>query len=293
MCVERGEHEAWVQVSDDGRGFDPEAGAADGHFGLRALGDLLADAGGRLQIWSRPGPGYRVARRGAHAMIRVLIVDDHPLVRAGIAQLLESTDDISVVGQAADGAEGVAAVAELQPDLVLMDLSMPGMDGRAATRRIQEAHPGVRVVVLSSYAERADVLEALDAGAAGYLLKDAPPEELLAGVRSAARDEAPLAPRVAREVITAWRGTRKANDLTSRELDVLALLADGLPNKVIARRLGIAEKTVKAHVTQIFQALGVSDRTQAALWADRQGSVTGLAERRARLREDGSAGGAA
>ena len=226
-------------------------------------------------------------------MIRVLIVDDHPLVRAGIAQLLESTDDISVVGQAADGAEGVAAVAELQPDLVLMDLSMPGMDGRAATRRIQAAHPGVRVVVLSSYAERADVLEALDAGAAGYLLKDAPPEELLAGVRSAARDEAPLAPRVAREVITAWRGTRKANDLTSRELDVLALLADGLPNKVIARRLGIAEKTVKAHVTQIFQALGVSDRTQAALWADRQGSVAGLAERRARLREEGSAGGAA
>jgi len=217
-------------------------------------------------------------------VIRVIIVDDHPLVRAGIAQLLESTDDISVVGQAADGEEGIAAVAELEPDLVLMDLSMPGMDGRTATRRIRESHPNVRVVVLSSYSERTDILEALDAGAAGYLLKDAPPEELLAGVRSAARDEAPLAPRVAREVLTAWRGTRKAGDLTARELDVLVLLAEGLPNKVIARRLGIAEKTVKAHVTQIFQTIGVTDRTQAALWADRQGRASGLHERRERLR---------
>jgi DNA-binding NarL/FixJ family response regulator len=216
-------------------------------------------------------------------VIRVIIVDDHPLVRAGIAQLLESTDDIEVVGQASDGEEGIAAVAELEPDLVLMDLSMQGMDGRTATRRIREAHPKVRVVVLSSYAERADVLEALDAGAAGYLLKDAPPGDLLAGVRSAARDESPLAPRVAREVLTAWRGSRKAGELTSRELDVLVLLADGLPNKVIARRLGIAEKTVKAHVTQIFQALGVTDRTQAALWADRQGRDYGLEERRRRL----------
>jgi DNA-binding NarL/FixJ family response regulator len=150
---------------------------------------------------------------------------------------------------------------------------MPGMDGRTATRRIREDHPNVRVVVLSSYSERTDVLEALDAGAAGYLLKDAPPEELLAGVRSAAR-----------EVLTAWRGTRKAGELTARELDVLVLLADGLPNKVIARRLGIAEKTVKAHVTQIFQAIGVTDRTQAALWADRQGRGSGLQERRERLR---------
>ena len=197
-------------------------------------------------------------------MIRVIIVDDHPLVRAGIAQLLESTEDISVVGQAADGEEGIAAVAELEPDLVLMDLSMPGMDGRTATRRIREAHPNVRVVVLSSYSERTDILEALDAGAAGYLLKDAPPEELLAGVRSAARDEAPLAPRVAREVLTAWRGTRKAGDLTARELDVLVLLAEGLPNKVIARRLGIAEKTVKVHIAAIFKTLNVVNRTQAA-----------------------------
>jgi len=217
-------------------------------------------------------------------MINILVVDDHRLVRAGIVQLLEEADDMVVVGEAGDGLEAIEQVAALEPDLVLMDLSMPGMDGRTATRRIREAHPNVRVVVLSSYSERTDILEALDAGAAGYLLKDAPPEELLAGVRSAARDEAPLAPRVAREVLTAWRGTRKAGDLTARELDVLVLLAEGLPNKVIARRLGIAEKTVKAHVTQIFQTIGVTDRTQAALWADRQGRASGLHERRERLR---------
>ena len=169
-------------------------------------------------------------------------------------------------------------------DSVLMDLSMPGMDGRTATRRIRESHPNVRVVVLSSYSERTDILEALDAGAVGYLLKDAPPEELVAGIRSAARDELPLAPRAARELVGAWRGTRGSADLTAREMDVLVLLADGLPNKVIAHHLGISEKTVKAHVTQIFQALGVTDRTQAALWVNRNGLSAHWQARRERLR---------
>jgi DNA-binding NarL/FixJ family response regulator len=217
-------------------------------------------------------------------MIRILVVDDHRLVRAGIVQLLEDTGDIEVVGEAGDGLEAIEQVAALQPDLVLMDLSMPRLDGRAATERIVAEHEGARVVVLTSFSDREDVLKALDAGAVGYLLKDAPPEELLSGIRSAARDELPLAPRAARELVGAWRGTRGSADLTAREMDVLVLLADGLPNKVIARHLGISEKTVKAHVTQIFQALGVTDRTQAALWVNRNGLSAHWQARRERLR---------
>ena len=217
-------------------------------------------------------------------MIRILVVDDHRLVRAGIVQLLEEADDIEVVGEAGDGLEAIEQVAALQPDLVLMDLSMPRLDGRAATERIVSDNEHARVVVLTSFSDREDVLKALDAGAVGYLLKDAPPEELVAGIRSAARDELPLAPRAARELVGAWRGTRGSADLTAREMDVLVLLADGLPNKVIAHHLGISEKTVKAHVTQIFQALGVTDRTQAALWVTRNGLSAHWQARRERLR---------
>lgn len=219
-------------------------------------------------------------------MIRVIVVDDHAMVRAGIAQLLQDAEGIEVVAEAGDGEGAIAAVSEHLPDLVLMDLSMPGIGGRAATQRISEAHPEVRVLVLSSYSDRSDVLDALDAGAAGYLLKDAPPEELLNGVRSAVRDETPLAPRVAREVVSAWRGSRMPGELTAREEDVLGLLADGLPNKVIALRLGIAEKTVKAHITRIFHALGVTDRTQAALWVDRNGLGNEARRRRERLHSE-------
>jgi DNA-binding NarL/FixJ family response regulator len=217
-------------------------------------------------------------------VIRVVIADDHALVRAGIAQLLAQRDDIRVVGEAADGEEAVRVVDEHQPDLVLMDLSMPGMDGSAATRLIHDAHPDVRVVILSSYVDRVDVLGALEAGAVGYLLKDAHPDELLAGIRSAVDQGSPLAPKAARQVVDAWRDVREPNDLTTRELDVLVLLGEGLPNKVIARRLGIAEKTVKAHVTHIFEAIGVTDRTQAALWVGRHGLSPRQQQRRDQLR---------
>jgi DNA-binding NarL/FixJ family response regulator len=227
------------------------------------------------------------------AAIRVLIVDDHALFRAGIAQLLEQTSDIVVVGQAADGDEALAAVTSLQPDVVLMDLSMPRLDGSAATRQIHDAFPDVRVVVLSSYVDTADVLRALDAGAVGYLLKDARPDELLFGIRSVLEDGSPLAPRAARQIVTAWRNTQAPGELTGRELDVLVLLADGLPNKVIALRLGIAEKTVKAHVTRIFQTLGVTDRTQAALWVERNGLNARQRERREQLRDESAADTAA
>jgi DNA-binding NarL/FixJ family response regulator len=204
-------------------------------------------------------------------MIRLLLAEDHPIVRAGLERLLANEDDIELVGVAANGSEAVELVAAERPDVVLMDISMPIMDGIAATERIVAAHNGaVSVVVLTSLADRGQIMSALDAGASGYLLKDAEPSELLAGIRSAARGEAPLAPRAARELLTARSEERPPAELSPREIDVLRLVARGLPNKRIAQDLGISEKTVKAHLTSIFQAIGVSDRTQAALWAERR-----------------------
>jgi DNA-binding NarL/FixJ family response regulator len=203
-------------------------------------------------------------------VIRVLLAEDHNLVRAGLADLLENVADFEVVGAAADGAEAVALAAERRPQVVLMDLLMPQVDGIEATRRIVQADPGVQVVVLTSFSDRARIIEALDAGAVGFLLKDAEPDELFRGIRAAARGESPLAPKAAREVLLA-RSERSARSLTERELDVLGLVRAGLSNKLIARRLEISEKTVKAHLTNIFQRIGVTDRTQAALWAERHG----------------------
>ena len=202
-------------------------------------------------------------------MIGVLVVDDHPMLRAGLAQLLEQADDITLIGLAADGAEGVALALGAHPDVVLMDLEMPGLDGIEATRRIRACCEHTQVVILTSFSDRARILDALDAGAAGYLLKDAEPDQLLRGIRAAAVGEAPLAPRAASELLAERHETRPASGLTPREREVLAMVAEGLPNKLIARRLEISEKTVKAHLTRIFERLGVSDRTQAALWAQR------------------------
>jgi DNA-binding NarL/FixJ family response regulator len=204
-------------------------------------------------------------------VIRVLLADDHDVVRRGLTALLEGAGDISVVGAAADGAEAVTLSLEHTPDVVLMDLSMPGVDGVEATRRVVAERPDARVVILTSFSDRERILDALDAGAVGYLLKDAEPDELLRGVRAAARGESPLAPKAAQAVLEARAEGRPTADLTARERDVLELLAQGLANKQIARRLGIAEKTVKAHLTSVFQRIGVTDRTQAALWARRQG----------------------
>jgi DNA-binding NarL/FixJ family response regulator len=154
-----------------------------------------------------------------------------------------------------------------------MDLSMPVLNGIEATRQIVAANGGtISVVVLTSFAGRQEIIDALDAGASGYLLKDAEPRELLGGVRAAARGDAPLAPRAAREVLSARAEDRPDTGLSPRERDVLRLVADGLPNKLIAQRLSISEKTVKAHLTSIYQQIGVTDRTQAALWAQRHGA---------------------
>jgi DNA-binding NarL/FixJ family response regulator len=201
-------------------------------------------------------------------VIRVLVADDHGLVRAGLEQLIENMDDVELVGSAPDGAAAVAAARAARPDVVLMDLSMPGMDGIAATRAIV-ADGGPRVVILTSFVDRPRILQALDAGAIGYLLKDAEPDELQRGIRAAARGESPLAPQAASALIAARREPEVR--LSEREREVLALLARGEPNKVIARALGISEKTVKNHLTRIFEAIGVTDRTKAALWAQRNG----------------------
>lgn len=204
-------------------------------------------------------------------MIRVLLVDDHHVVLAGLAGLVESADDMQVVGLASDGKEAVQLAARTTPDVVVMDLSMPGLDGVAATRLIRERQPDVEVLVLTSFSDRDRITEAFGAGAVGYMLKDNDPEELLRGIRAVARGESPLDPRVAREVL---RGRARAvpgpaGDLTERERDVLRLVAAGLANKQIATRLGIREGTVKAHLGSAFQRIGVSDRTSAALWARR------------------------
>jgi DNA-binding NarL/FixJ family response regulator len=205
-------------------------------------------------------------------MIRVVIVDDHVVVRAGLTQLLATTDDIEVVGEADDGSLALSKVAELMPDVVLMDLSMPGLDGVEATRAVKKAYPEVHVVVLTSFGDQARIMAALEAGADGYLLKHADPEQIIAAMRSAIAGGAPLDPKVARVLLTARAsgtggGSASGVSMTDRERQVLLLVSDGLANKQVARRLGISERTVKAHLTNIFQRLGVRDRTQAALWA--------------------------
>jgi DNA-binding NarL/FixJ family response regulator len=208
-------------------------------------------------------------------MIRVLIAEDHPVVRTGLEQLLRGTEDMEVAGVAEDGEEAVALTRESEPDVVLMDLVMPTLDGVEATRRIVSTRPEARVVILTSFADRKRILAALDGGAVGYLLKDAEPDELLRGIRSAALGQSPLAPLAASALLDdRARRRNAAEQLTERELDVLALVGDGLPNKLIARRLGISEKTVKAHLTRVFSVLQVTDRTQAALWAQRNDIIS-------------------
>jgi DNA-binding NarL/FixJ family response regulator len=199
-------------------------------------------------------------------MTTVLLVDDHPLVRAGLNTLISTTDDLEIIGEAAGGEQAVTMADDLEPDVVLMDLSMPGMDGIEATRRILDVNPQVRVVVLTSFADQKRVADALAAGAVGYLLKDCDGREVLAAIRSAAEGNAPLDPRVARALLPS--ATPRVRDtLSVRELQVLRLVAQGLANKQIGRTLGITERTVKVHVGNVFRRIGVTDRTSAAMWA--------------------------
>ena len=210
-------------------------------------------------------------------MIRVLIADDHAVVRQGLRTFLELQEDIEVVGDVADGSAVVEAAVDRAPDVVLMDLVMPGIGGVEAIRRLRERRPQARVLVLTSFQEDEKIFPAVRAGAAGYLLKDVEPAELVRAIRTAHEGEAVLHPAVAARLMEEFssedvRGAGESG-LTGREQEVLELIGRGLPNKLIARELGIAEKTVKTHVSAILAKLGVTDRTQAALYAVRNGLV--------------------
>ena len=207
-------------------------------------------------------------------MIRVAVVDDHQVVRVGLQSLLSTVPDFEVTGVAVDGEEALALPERCDVDVMLMDLNMPRMDGIEATRLLHSRYPRVRVVVLTSFSDEAVILRAIDAGAVGYLLKDADPALIRDAVRSAARGDAPLAPRAARAVLAARQERTDVGSLSERERQVLECLGAGMSNREIARRLQIAEKTVKAHLTSVFRRIGVSDRTQAALWAERHGVLS-------------------
>jgi DNA-binding NarL/FixJ family response regulator len=208
-------------------------------------------------------------------MIRVLLADDHAVVRQGLKTFLDLQEDIEVVAEAGDGAAAVDAAARTEPDVILLDLVMPVLDGVGALRALRERDSAARVIVLTSFGDDDKLFTALRAGAAGYLLKDVEPSELVRAIRSAHAGQSPLSPAIATRMVeeVAQGGTVAPGELTPRELDVLTLIARGRSNKVIARELGVAEKTVKTHVSHILGKLGLTDRTQAALYAVRQGLV--------------------
>ena len=204
-------------------------------------------------------------------MIEVLLVEDHPVVRAGLEELLSETEDIEVVGAACNGAEALELAAALEPDVVLMDISMPILDGIEATRQLRAFDMEARVLILTSFSDQEGILAALDAGASGYMLKDAEPDELFSGIRAAAAGESPLAPAAVSALLQARQAGDDPDELTEREREVLALVAQGLSNKQVARRLEITEKTVKTHLTNIYRRIDVVSRVEAVLWAQENG----------------------
>jgi len=210
-------------------------------------------------------------------VIRIVIADDHRVVRVGLEQLLATFADVELVGSADGGEATVEMCSATHPDVLLLDLSMPDLDGIGVTKRLQASSPETCIVVFTSFSDREQIVQALDAGAIGYLLKDAEPEEIHEAIRAAARGESPLDPKAAAELLASRAERRPAAtvELTARERDVLALVIAGDANKQIARKLGISEKTVKGHLTNLFQRIGVADRTQAALWAEREGIFRG------------------
>jgi DNA-binding NarL/FixJ family response regulator len=210
-------------------------------------------------------------------VIRVLLADDHGVLRDGLARVIEAQPDLELAATAANGAEAVELCRKATPDLVLMDLEMPVMDGIEATRAILAETPGTVVLVLTSFSDQRRITGALDAGAVGYLLKDASAEEVVRGIRTAAGGGSPLDPRAARALLESKSAPDPLAGISPREREVFSLLLDGMPNKLIARRLSISEKTVKSHLTSLFRQIGVTDRVQAILWAERHGVRSDLA----------------
>jgi DNA-binding NarL/FixJ family response regulator len=218
------------------------------------------------------------ARAGEGRAIRVLLVDDHQVVRRGLRTFLEVQDDIEVVGEAADGSEGVARTEELRPDVVLMDVKMPGTDGIEALRRLRDLGNPAKVLIVTSFTEQRTVVPALRAGAAGYVYKDIDPDALAGAIRSVHAGHVLLQPEVAGALLSQEEGNGgsggRGGTLTEREREVLGLIADGRSNREIARALVLSEKTVKTHVSNILMKLDLADRTQAALWAVRHNLTT-------------------
>lgn len=211
-------------------------------------------------------------RTGEGHIIRLLIVDDHPVVRSGLQGMLASQIDFEVVGEAQDGSEGVALARKLRPDVILMDLRMPEMDGVEAIGRIKTRQPEMQILVLTTYESDADILRAIEQGASGYLLKDAPREDLYAAIRAVAQGKSPLAPAVAARLMGRLRGSAD-KALSNREIEVLELVARGTSNKQIGKELWISETTVKTHMLHVFEKLGVTDRTAAVTVALKRGII--------------------
>ncbi|MFB8107721.1 MULTISPECIES: response regulator transcription factor [Streptomyces] len=212
----------------------------------------------------------------ADKIIRVLLVDDHQVVRRGLRTFLEIQDDIEVVGEASEGSEGVARTEELRPDVVLMDIKMPGTDGIEALRRLRQLDNPAKILIVTSFTEQRTVVPALRAGASGYVYKDVDPDALAGAIRSVHAGHVLLQPEVAGALLAqddAGGGTGRGSTLTEREREVLGLIADGRSNREIARALVLSEKTVKTHVSNILMKLDLADRTQAALWAVRNGAA--------------------
>jgi len=205
-------------------------------------------------------------------LIRLLICDDHPVVRSGLRGMLQSQPDFEVVAEAPDGVQAVALASRFEPDVVLMDLNMPQMDGVAATAKIKAEHPEINVLILTTYDTEADILRAVEKGATGFLLKDAREEDLFDAVREAARGKSPLSPAVATRLVRRLRGATDEH-LSDREIEILQLVAQGVNNKEISRELLVSESTVKAHMLHIFAKLGVGDRTAAVTTALRRGII--------------------
>ena len=204
--------------------------------------------------------------------IRILVCDDHPIVRSGLRGMIQSQPDLEVVAEAGEGAQAVALASHLRPDIVLMDLRMPGMDGVAATANIKARHPGIQVLILTTYDTDADILRALEKGATGFLLKDEREDRLFDAIREAAGGRSPLAPGVASRLVERLRGNADSH-VSGREIEILMLVAQGRSNREIARELHISDSTVKAHMLHIFDKLGVTDRTAAVTTALRQGII--------------------